>query len=101
MKNIMLCRKYKVKTVTASFAENPFGMRSPYDVMSLFKNLGMGHKEANAARIVSCINGCAGLNPAAFRECVEALHYLLDPIERPADAIVRLRQVLAHAEERG
>ena len=51
--------------------------------------------------VIEAVEGCAGLNPAAFRECVEALHYLLDPIERPADAIVRLRQVLAHAEERG
>ena len=57
--------------------------------------------EPNADRLIAVVNGCAGLNPAAFRECVEALHYLLDPIERPADAIVRLRQVLAHAEERG
>ena len=29
---------------------------------------------ANAARIVSCINGCAGLNPASYRQVVEALN---------------------------
>ena len=28
---------------------------------------------ANAARIVSCINGCAGLDPAAYWACVEAV----------------------------
>ena len=27
---------------------------------------------ANAARIVACVNGCAGLNPSAYRACVEA-----------------------------
>ena len=32
-----------------------------------------GVYHANAARIVSCINGCEGLNPAAFKDCVEAL----------------------------
>ena len=27
----------------------------------------------NAARIVACVNGCAGLNPAAYRKCIEVL----------------------------
>ena len=49
MQNIMLCRKYKVKTVIASFAETPFEMRSPYDVMSLFVNLGMRQEDINAS----------------------------------------------------
>ncbi len=43
--NIKLCRKYKVKTTTASFSENPFEMRVPKDLMSLFVVLGMGQKE--------------------------------------------------------
>ena len=33
--------------------------------------------EANTARIVACVNGCTGLNPTAYRECVEALKALL------------------------
>ncbi|MBI2134994.1 hypothetical protein HYU09_03310 [Candidatus Woesearchaeota archaeon] len=45
MQNIMLCRKYKVKTVIASLAENPYGMRSPYDLMSLFITLGMRQED--------------------------------------------------------
>lgn len=28
---------------------------------------------SNAARIVACVNGCQGLNPAAYRQVVEAL----------------------------
>ena len=44
--NIKLCRKYKVRTLIASFAGNPYEMRSPYDLMSLFEVLGMHHKEA-------------------------------------------------------
>lgn len=33
--------------------------------------------EANAARIVSCVNACAGINPAAVPEIVDALERLL------------------------
>ena len=42
--NIQLCQKYKVKNVIASFAENPFDLRAPHDVSSLFKLLGMNGK---------------------------------------------------------
>lgn|SRR3990167_5406120 len=28
-------------------------------------------------RIVECVNGCAGLNPAAYQECVEALKLIV------------------------
>ena len=42
MQNINLCRKFKVKMITGSFARNPLEMRSPYDLESLFKIL--GHK---------------------------------------------------------
>ena len=38
--NIKLCRKFKVKTVIASFAQKPFDMRSSHDMISLFKSLG-------------------------------------------------------------
>ncbi|MBI2208026.1 hypothetical protein HYU50_00870 [Candidatus Woesearchaeota archaeon] len=41
MQNIMLCRKYKVKTIIASFAENPYKLRAPHDIRSLFSLLGM------------------------------------------------------------
>lgn len=44
--NIMLCRKYKVKTVVASFASNPLEMRSAKDLISFFTVLGMHPKEA-------------------------------------------------------
>lgn len=45
MQNIRLCRKYKVKTIIASFAVKPYQMRSPYDVISLFAILGMPQEE--------------------------------------------------------
>ena len=32
---------------------------------------------ANAARIVACVNGCVGVNPAAVAGLVEALRFLL------------------------
>jgi RNase P/RNase MRP subunit p30 len=39
--NIKLCSKYEVKTLIASFAQNPFEMRSALDIKSLFVILGM------------------------------------------------------------
>jgi len=44
--NIKLCRKYKVKTIVASFAKSPFEMRSPHDLINFFTVLGMHPKEA-------------------------------------------------------
>lgn len=46
MQNIRFCRKYKIKTVIASFASSPYEMRSWHDLMSLFVSLGMHPKEA-------------------------------------------------------
>ncbi len=44
--NISLCRKYKNKTVIASFARNPYEMRAPGDLMAFFVAIGMHQKEA-------------------------------------------------------
>jgi len=49
MQNIKLCRKYKVKTIIASFAQNPYEIRSFYDIISLFMVLGMQQKEVKDA----------------------------------------------------
>lgn len=38
--NINLCRKFKVKTTIASFAQNPFEMKNTKDLTSLFEILG-------------------------------------------------------------
>ena len=40
MQNISMCRKFKVKTVIASFAQKPLEMRSAHDLISLFEVLG-------------------------------------------------------------
>jgi len=40
MQNMKLCRKFKVKMLIASFAQDPLGMRSSHDLISLFKVLG-------------------------------------------------------------
>jgi RNase P/RNase MRP subunit p30 len=39
--NIMLCKKYKVGIAAASFADSPFRMRNPTDVLSLLWLLGL------------------------------------------------------------
>ena len=39
--NIKLCQKYKVKTAIGAFTSNPFELRSPYDISSLFRILGI------------------------------------------------------------
>lgn len=44
MQNIKLCQKYKVKMVIGSFSSNPFDLRAPHDIMSLFAMLGMNGK---------------------------------------------------------
>ena len=36
----------------------------------------------NAARIVSCVNGCAGLDPAAYRGLIEAAEALEAKLDR-------------------
>lgn len=40
MQNIALCKKYKANKIIASFSSNPFELRQPHDVLSLFKLLG-------------------------------------------------------------
>ena len=39
MQNLRICKQYKVKTIIASFATNPYEMRSMHDLASLFKLL--------------------------------------------------------------
>jgi len=46
MQNIRLCRKYKLKTIFASFAQNPWQMRAAHDLISLGIVLGMHPSEA-------------------------------------------------------
>ena len=40
MQNAALCKKYKTSTIIASFSSNPFELRQPHDVSSLFKLFG-------------------------------------------------------------
>ena len=49
MQNIKLCRKYKVKTVIASFASTPYEMRSAKDLEAFFSVIGMHPKECKEA----------------------------------------------------
>jgi RNase P/RNase MRP subunit p30 len=41
LQNARLCKKFKVKTVLASFAESPFGMRNRKDMDALARILGL------------------------------------------------------------
>lgn len=50
MQNIKLCRKYKIKTLIASFADKPSQMRSPADLQSIFIAIGMHPKEAKESQ---------------------------------------------------
>ena len=53
---------------------------------------------ANATRIVSCINGCAGLNPAAYREVINNLKAVIYTLEQPNAHISHLSlESLKHA----
>ena len=76
--------------------------------------------DPDATHIVACVNGCAGLNPAAYREVIELLRELLPSLEHErvhhgdgydcqgwraetVDActcrVRRLQLALAHAQE--
>ena len=44
MQNISLCQKHNAKTIIGSFSSNPFELRPPYDIISLFTTLGMNSK---------------------------------------------------------
>ena len=61
--------------------------------------------EADAARIVACVNGCAGLNPAAYRMCIDVLHRIADSsmsmMGLDLETAQRVKQALAHAEQTG
>ena len=43
--NIRLCKKFKVQTAIASFAQKPLDMRSAHDMISLFELLGLENPE--------------------------------------------------------
>ena len=73
-------------------------------IMEPCKDASIEEQAANAARIVACVNGCAGLNPAAFRECVEALRLAIEKLRdegyRPGNnpSMRTIVDALAHAE---
>ncbi len=46
MQNIRLCRKYGVRMVAASFARNKYEQRSPNDIESFLRTMGMTPKDA-------------------------------------------------------
>ena len=43
------------------------------DVAYAHTGISSERERAAAARIVACVNGCEGLDPAAYRECVDVL----------------------------
>ena len=45
MQNISLCKKFKLKTIIASFAQYPYDMRGAHDIKSLFEILGGKNSE--------------------------------------------------------
>lgn len=47
--NVRLCRKYKIKMVLASFADDEFGMRHAKDLMAFGRVLGMTGSEVKKA----------------------------------------------------
>ena len=65
------------------------------------EDFGYAMAKQNATRIVAAVNGCAGLNPVAYRECVEALKLSLHCWTHPeaeTRAYEAMRQALLHAE---
>lgn len=48
-RHIRLCRKHKVRIVAATFASDPYHLRSEHDIRSLLTVLGMGTREIKEA----------------------------------------------------
>jgi hypothetical protein len=53
MQNIIFLRKYKTNVKIASFATNPYEMRAPSEITSLFVSLGMRPEEAKKALVLN------------------------------------------------
>ena len=49
MQNIFLLEKYNTGFLVASFAKEPYAMKNPEDIASLFSTLGMNKKKAKAS----------------------------------------------------
>ncbi len=49
MQNVKFCRKYKVRMIIASFANNPYEQRAADDLTAFGRSIGMTGKEANDA----------------------------------------------------
>ena len=49
MQNVRLCRKYKVRMMVASFAENKYEMRNVKDLIAFGRTIGMNPGEAKKA----------------------------------------------------
>lgn len=88
-----------------SHTPEPWPPLTPEEII-LFGDEGViSPKDFEHAR--QCVNGCAGFNPAAFRECVEALKEIATMTTKPnkrewaflqVGAIACVKQALAHAE---
>ena len=50
VQNIALCKKYRVPVVIASFARQPWQMRSPHDLLALAELLGLTREQALAGQ---------------------------------------------------
>lgn len=105
-------RAAEQEAVTMSHTPEPWTTRNGIEINNQLGKeiLCSGSYERNcddAARIVACVNGCAGLNPAAYRACVEALKVCFDWIvlgnheEAPGwiEARDKAQQALARAEQ--
>jgi hypothetical protein len=56
-------------------------------------------ESGNAARIVSCVNSCAGINPEAVPDLVEALKGLCNVALHPLSTKAQIRQIAREARE--
>ena len=45
MQNIRLCRKYNVKSIIASFSQNPYELRARHDITRMFAIMGIDQKK--------------------------------------------------------
>ena len=81
------------------------------NVSGVFESIGIPFEDWK--RAVQCVNGCTGLNPTAYRECVEALKLIVQDWEDDDQAthglagivgapswVAKANDAIAHAEQK-
>lgn len=69
--------------VNGSMEESPYSQRYPVICRTDNPRLQVAEQNANARRIVDCVNSCEGINPEAVPELLEACKAVVGRVDIP------------------